>query len=64
MNLDKIKDFFSQLTIKDLPTGGAVLVGIVLLFLVFKTGKAVSRFLLFIIAVGLLAGAWWWHQHK
>ena len=64
MNPDKIKDFFSNLGVRDLPTGGAVLVGIVLLFLVFKTGKAVSRFLLFLIAVGLLAGAWWWHQHK
>jgi len=64
MNLDKIKDFFSSLGVRDLPTGGAVLVGIVLLFLVFKTGKAVSRFLLFIIAIGLFAGAWWWHQHK
>jgi hypothetical protein len=64
MNLDGIKNFFSQLDIKDLPTGVAALVGIVLLILVFKTGKAISRFLLFIIAVGLFAGAWWWHQHK
>ncbi len=64
MNLDHIKDFFSQFDNKDLPTGGALLVAIVLLFLVFKTGKAISRFLLFIIAVGLLAGAWWWHHHK
>jgi hypothetical protein len=64
MNLDKIRDFFSQLNIKDLPTGGAALVGIILLILIFKTGKAISRFLLFIIAVGLFAGAYWWHQHK
>jgi hypothetical protein len=64
MNLDKIKDFFSQFDIKDLPTGGAALVGIILLVLVFKTGKAVNRLLLFIIAVALFAGAWWWHQHK
>jgi hypothetical protein len=62
--MDKIKDFFSQLDIKDLPTGGAALIGIILLVLVFKTGKAISRFLLFIIAVALFAGAWWWHQHK
>jgi hypothetical protein len=64
MNLDKIKDFFSQLNIKDLPAGGAVLVGIILLILVFKTGKVFTRFLFFIIAGGLFAGAWWWHQHK
>jgi hypothetical protein len=64
MNLDKIRDFFSQLNIKDLPTGGAALVGIILLILIFKTGKAFIRFLLFIIAIGLFASAWWWHQHK
>jgi hypothetical protein len=64
MNVDKIKDFFSQLNIKDLPAGGAALVGIILLILVFKTGKVFTRFLFFIIAVGLFAGAWWWHQHK
>jgi hypothetical protein len=62
--MDKIKDFFSQFDIKDLPTGGAALVGIILLFLVFKTGKTSNRFFLFIIAVGLFAGAVWWHLHK
>jgi hypothetical protein len=64
MNLDKIKDFFSNLGTHDLPTGVAALAGIILLVLVFKTGKMASRFLLFIIAVALFAGAWWWHQHK
>ncbi len=64
MNLDTIKDFFGQFTSRDLPTGGAVLVGIILLILVFRTGKDFSRLLLFIIAVGLFAGAYWWHQHK
>ena len=64
MNPGSIKDFFHSLGTHDLPTGGAALAGIVLLFLVFKTGKTVSRFLLFIIALGLFAGAWWWHQHK
>jgi hypothetical protein len=64
MNLDNIKDFFGQFDIKDLPAGGAALLGIILLVLVFKTGKAFTRFLFFIIAVGLFAGAWWWHLHK
>jgi hypothetical protein len=64
MNLDKIKEFFSNLSAHDLPTGSAALVGIILLVLVFKTGKTVSRLLLFLIAVGLFAGAWWWHTHK
>ncbi|MGO9588126.1 MAG: hypothetical protein ACLP2Y_18265 [Limisphaerales bacterium] len=65
MNLDKIKEFVSNLSTHDLLTGGAVLVGIVLLLLlVFKTGKFFIRFLLFLIALGLFAGAWWWHQHR
>ena len=64
MNLDKIKEFFSNLSTHDLPTGGAALIGIILLVLVFKTGKTVSRFLLFLLAIGLFAGAWWWHTHK
>ncbi|MGO8836252.1 MAG: hypothetical protein ACLQAH_04670 [Limisphaerales bacterium] len=64
MNLDKLKGFFNQLSAHDLPTGAAALVGLVLLILVFKTGKSISRLLLFLIAVGLFAGAWWWHQHR
>ena len=64
MNLDKIKEFFSNLSAHDLPTGVAALAGLVLLFIVFKTGKAFSRLLLFLVAVGLFAGAWWWHTHK
>ena len=39
MNLDKIKDFFNQLSTHDLTTGGAVLIGIVLLLLLFKAEK-------------------------
>ena len=64
MNLDKIKEFFSDLDRHDLPAGGAGLVAIILLFLVFKARKTAHRSLLFLIAVGLLAGAWWWHQHR
>ena len=64
MNSDKIKDFFSSFDRHDLPAGGAGLVGIILLVLVFKARKLTHRFLLFLIAVGLFAGAWWWHTHK
>ena len=62
--MDKIKDFFGNLGKMDLPTGVAALAGIVLLFLVFKTGKFLTRVLFFLIALALLAGAWWWHTHK
>jgi hypothetical protein len=64
MNLDKIKEFFGGLGTHDLPAGGAGLVGVILLVLVFKSGKMTHRFLLFLISVGLFAGAWWWHTHK
>ena len=64
MNLDNIKAFFNNLSTHDLPSGAAALIGIILLFLVFKSTKTAHRFLLFLIAIGLFAGAWWWHQHR
>jgi hypothetical protein len=42
----------------------AVLVGIVLLFLVFRSGKSFAKVLLFLVAIGLFAGAYWWHVHR
>ena len=64
MSSDKIKGFFSDLGKHDLPTVAAVLVGVVLLYLVFRTPKSYARVVAFFIAVGLFAGAWWWHQHR
>ena len=64
MNLDAIKEFFSELSARDLPTGAAALIGLVLLFLIFKTGKFFMKLVLLLIAVGLFAGAYWWHTHK
>jgi hypothetical protein len=65
MNLDKIIELLSHLGPHELLIGGAVVAGIVLLLLlVFKIGKFLTRLLLFLIAIGLLAGAWWWHTHR
>ena len=64
MSLDRLKEMFSKLSAQDLPTGAATLVGIFLLFLVFKTGKFFMKLVFFLIAVGLFAGAYWWHTHK
>ena len=64
MNLDKITQFFDNLNVHDLPAEGAGLVGIILLVLVFRSRKTGHRFLLFLIAIGLFAGAWWWHTRK
>jgi hypothetical protein len=64
MNADKIKDLLNKFGTRDLPSGAAVLVGGVLLFLVFKSGKSLSRLALFVIAIALFAGAYWWHEYK
>jgi hypothetical protein len=64
MNLDKIRNLFTHLSARDLPTGGAALAGTILLLLLFRTGKFFIRLMLFLIAIGLFAGAVWWHQHK
>jgi hypothetical protein len=57
-------NFLSNLSTHDLPTGGAGLVGIIFLILVFKSAKIMHRIFFFVIAAGLFAGAWWWHTHK
>jgi hypothetical protein len=64
MSLDSNNGFFSNFSTHDLPAGGAGLVGIVLLFLVFRTRKKFHRLLLVLIAIGLFAGAWWWHENQ
>jgi hypothetical protein len=62
--MDNIKNFISKLSTHDLPTGGAVLIGIVLLFLVLKAEKTFIRMAIFLIAIALFAGAYWWHHHR
>lgn len=64
MNLDTLKDFFSNLSLHHVPTGVAVLVGFILLVLVFKAGKFLAKLLFFVVALALFAGAYWWHTHK
>ncbi len=62
--MDKIKDFFGRFSAHDLPTGGAVLIGILLLLLVLKAEKIFLRLAVFLIAVALFAGAYWWHHQR
>jgi hypothetical protein len=45
----------------DLPTGALALIGVVLLFVVFRTGKVVMKLVLLLIAAGLFAAAYWWY---
>jgi hypothetical protein len=62
--MDTIKDFLSKFTKHDLPTGVAVLIGIVLLVLVLKTGRNFVKLTIFLIAVALFVGAYFWHHHR
>jgi hypothetical protein len=64
VNLNSIKNFFSDLNFHHVPTGAAVLVGLVLLVLVFKAGKFLAKLFFFLVALALFAGAYWWHTHK
>jgi hypothetical protein len=64
MNLDKLRNFFDNSGLHDLPTGVAALIGIVLLFLMFRAGKTFKRVILFLVAIGLFAGAYWWHAYQ
>jgi hypothetical protein len=64
MNLESIKEFLSTLTAHDLPAGAAALIGFVLVFLVFKTGKVFMKVMFLLFAAALFAGAYWWHYHK
>jgi hypothetical protein len=64
MNAGKIKDFFNNLSTHDLPTSGAVLIGIVLFLLLFKAEKTFIKLAVFLIAIALFAGAYWWHGHR
>ena len=61
---DHFKPLLGEFSTHDLPTGGAGLVGLFLLFLLFKTEKFLLKVLIFLVAVALFAGAYWWHQHR
>jgi hypothetical protein len=54
MNLD-------DLIGRDLPPGVLALIGVALLFVVFRTGKVVMKLVLLLIAAGLFAAAYWWY---
>jgi hypothetical protein len=55
---------FDTITWHDLPTGALVVIGIVLLGLVFRTGKLVTRLVFVLIAAGLFAAAYWWQFQR
>jgi hypothetical protein len=62
--MDEIKDFFSKLSIHNLPEGVAILLGIVLFFVVLKAEKFALRLIIIVIAIALFFGAYWWHHHQ
>jgi hypothetical protein len=52
---------FDKLLSHELPTGALVLIGLVVLFVLFRTGKVVMKLVLLLIAAGLFATAYWWY---
>ncbi len=64
MNFDKLKAFFSNLSAHDLALVAVALGAIILLVLVFKTGKFLIKLVFLLIALGLFAGAYWWLTHQ
>jgi hypothetical protein len=64
MNHAPFTEILGEITLHDLPTGGAGLAGLVLLFLVVRSGKVVTRALFLLLAIVLFAGAYWWHTHR
>jgi hypothetical protein len=55
---------FDAVTFHDLPTGALAVIGVVLLVLVFRTGKLVMRLGFLLAAAGLFAAAYWWHFQR
>jgi hypothetical protein len=55
---------FDRLLSHDLPTGALVLIGLVLLYVILKTGKFLLKCVLLLIVAGLFASAYWWHFLK
>lgn len=64
MNLESIRRFMGDLSLRDLPQGAAIAIAVLLLFLVFKTGKFFLKVVLLLLAAGLFAGAYWWHVRQ
>jgi len=62
--LNSIKEFFGDLGARDWSTGGAALVAIALIYLMFKAAKFVMKLLFLLSAAVLIVGAYWWHTHK
>jgi high-affinity Fe2+/Pb2+ permease len=63
MNFDHFKNTFGKVHGHDLPAYLGLLVGIVLVFLMFKAEKLVEKLVLLLIAAVLFAGAIWWFNH-
>jgi hypothetical protein len=55
---------FDNLFSHDLPTGAMALIGIVLLFVVFKSGKLVLKLVLLLMVAGLFSAAYWFYTQR
>jgi hypothetical protein len=55
---------FDRLFSHDLPTGALVLIGLILLYVILKTGKFLLKLVLLLVVAGLFASAYWWYFLK
>jgi len=61
MNLEEIVE---KIRASDIPVGILAGAGVILVLLAVKGGKATSKAFFLVIALGLFAGALWWHMQR
>ena len=52
--------FIAALSPQEWSAGAVLGIAVVVLYIMFKIGKFFLKLVLFLIAAGLIAGAWWW----
>jgi hypothetical protein len=63
--MDKIKEQITDfLKSHDTHAVAAVVIGILALLFVVRANKVMAKLFFVLIAIGLFAGAWWWHKHQ
>lgn len=59
-----LKEIAKKLTSGDIPTGALGVLAIIAVILAVRSAGRVFKFLLFVVALGLVAAAVWWHYHN
>ena len=66
MNWDKVKEalHLNKLTSADIPAGAFAVMSTIVILIALKSGKFLTKLVLGLAALALLAGAVWWHLHN